>query len=145
MTIEIYTDGSCKGNPGPGGWGWIKMENGEVVDSSGGGEKVTTNNRMELLAVIEAIRKFGPLNLPLKIISDSKYVVGNVSSLSVWESRGWKGADRKPIKNPDLWQDLYGLCKQFPVSFKWVKGHSGNVGNEFADSVATKYAEEFSK
>lgn len=143
--MEVYTDGACLGNPGPGGWGWALLEGGKAVASDGGGEKLTTNNRMELKAVIEAVKTFGPMERPLVIVSDSKYVVGNIQGLPVWEARGWKGSNKKPVKNPDLWQELYALCKQYKVSFRWVKGHSGDVGNEIADAIASSNAERFSQ
>ncbi len=134
-TIEIYTDGACKGNPGPGGWGaWLKwgMHHKELF----GGEAQTTNNRMELTAVIEAL---GTLKRPckVKLHTDSQYVKNGISVwIHDWKRRGWRTADKKPVKNTDLWKRLEELAGAHEIEWIWVKGHAGHPGNERADELA---------
>ena len=138
--VEIYTDGACKGNPGPGGWGaWLKwgMHSKELF----GGEAQTTNNRMELTAVIEAL---GTLNRPCKIRlhTDSQYVKNGISVwIHDWKRRGWRTADKKPVKNEDLWRKLDGAVQGHDIEWIWVKGHAGDPGNERADGLANKGVE----
>jgi ribonuclease HI len=133
--IEIYADGACKGNPGPGGWGaWLKWDAHEK--ELFGGEVETTNNRMELTAVIRALES---LRHPceVKVYTDSVYVQKGMTEWLVgWKARQWKTADKKPVKNADLWQNLDRLASQHQVQWIWVKGHAGNLGNERADALA---------
>jgi ribonuclease HI len=135
--ITIYTDGACKGNPGPGGWGaWLKSGNHEK--ELFGGEPHTTNNRMELTAVIEAL---STLKAPsqVAIYTDSEYVRNGITSwIRNWKTRGWLTADRKPVKNVELWQRLDALAARHRVSWHWVKGHAGDPGNERADALANR-------
>ena len=135
MSIEIYTDGACSGNPGPGGWGAILRWNGHEKELSGG-EGETTNNRMEMMAVIkglEALKK----NSTVTLYTDSKYVQQGVDEwLEGWKARGWKSASKKPVKNQDLWEQIDSLIQQHSVEFIWVKGHSGHEFNERVDKLA---------
>jgi len=135
-TIEIYTDGACKGNPGPGGYGVVLIFGGQEKELSGGFRK-TTNNRMELLACIEGLRS---LKRPCSVVltSDSKYVVNAMVKgwAKRWRSNGWTLSPSKPAKNPDLWSDLLDLCEKHTVRFEWVKGHSAHPENERCDELA---------
>jgi ribonuclease HI len=133
--IEIYTDGACRGNPGPGGWGALLIA-GDLRKELSGEETLTTNNRMELMGAIEALRA---LRKPSRVIlhTDSKYVCTGIEVwLPQWKRRDWRTADRKPVKNVDLWQALDAARQPHEVTWKWVKGHSGNVGNEHVDQLA---------
>ena len=136
-TITIYTDGACKGNPGPGGWGaWLKSA--EHEKELWGGEAVTTNNRMELTAVIEAL---AALKRPSVVVvhTDSQYVRQGITSwIHNWKQRGWKTAAHQPVKNIDLWQRLEALAGAHQVQWRWVKGHAGDPGNERADALANR-------
>ncbi len=135
--VEVYADGACKGNPGPGGWGaWLQY--GGKEKSIHGGEVVTTNNRMELTAVIRALEVLKrPCNV--KIYTDSVYVQkGMTEWIQGWKSRGWRTADKKPVKNDDLWKALDLLASQHSIEWVWVKGHAGNAGNEKADALANE-------
>lgn len=134
-TVQIYTDGACKGNPGPGGWG-VLLEFGGVEKELYGGEDDTTNNRMELQAVISAL---SALKRPCKvrITTDSRYVMQGLTQwLPNWQKNGWKTADRKPVKNADLWQRLQEEVSRHQVDWSWTKGHNGHPGNERADALA---------
>ncbi len=135
--VEIYADGACKGNPGPGGWGaWMLYDGKEKTLH--GGEQLTTNNRMELTAVIRALEA---LKRPcsVKIYTDSVYVQKGISEWIIgWKARNWRTADKKPVKNDDLWKVLDVLANQHGIEWIWVKGHSGNVGNERADELANQ-------
>ena len=134
-TVVIYTDGACSGNPGPGGWGSVLMYNGHRREMSGG-ERETTNNRMEMMAVIEALEA---LKRPCKIIlhTDSIYVMkGMTEWLAQWKRRDWKTAAKKPVKNVDLWQRLDEAIARHDVQWQWVKGHAGIPENERADELA---------
>ena len=134
--VEIYTDGACKGNPGPGGYGVVLISGGRKRELSGGFRK-TTNNRMELLACIEGLRSLKrPCNVVLT--SDSKYVVNAMVKgwAKRWRSRGWRLSPSKPAKNPDLWAQLLDLCSEHKVDFTWVKGHSEHPENERCDELA---------
>jgi ribonuclease HI len=135
--VHVYTDGACKGNPGPGGWGaWLRS--GDNEKELWGGEAVTTNNRMELTAPIEAL---GSLKRQCVVViyTDSEYVRNGITTwIHGWKQRGWKTADKKPVKNIDLWQRLDALCQSHQVEWRWVKGHSGDPGNERADELANR-------
>ena len=133
--VEIYTDGACSGNPGPGGWG-VLMRYGDVEKEMNGGEDETTNNRMEMMAVIKALEaiKGSP---KIELYTDSKYVMDGVNEwLEGWKAKGWKTAAKKPVKNVDLWQQIDELVAVHDVTFHWVKGHDGHPENERADSLA---------
>jgi ribonuclease HI len=135
--VTIYTDGACKGNPGPGGWGaWLSHAGRER--ELWGGEALTTNNRMELTAVIEALTA---LKKPCQVTvyTDSEYVRQGITTwIHGWKQRGWKTADKKPVKNVDLWQRLDAQVSLHQVTWKWVKGHAGDPGNERADALANR-------
>ena len=140
--VEIYTDGSSLGNPGPGGWGTVITMNGKVIDELGGYEKNTTNNRMELQGVIEALKHINKnhKNSETIIHADSTYVLGGVTTwIHNWEKNGWRTANKKPVLNKDLWQELITLARSFDGKLTWqkVKGHSGVLHNERADKIAT--------
>ena len=140
-TVEIYTDGACRGNPGPGGWGALLIAGGHRK-SLYGAESETTNNRMELTAAIEALNALkGKRRVVLH--TDSKYVKDGIESwLANWKSRGWKTANKKPVKNQDLWQSLDQAVNRHDLQWKWVKGHAGNPGNEEADALANRGIDE---
>lgn len=137
MNIKIYTDGACSGNPGPGGWGALLRWNDHEKELSGG-EADTTNNRMEMTAVImalEALKKPSTVDL----YSDSKYVLQGITEwLPGWKARGWKTADKKPVKNQDLWERIDSLIARHDVRFHWVKGHNGHEENERVDKLAVE-------
>ena len=135
--VEVFTDGACKGNPGPGGWGAL-LRYGEVERELFGGEPDTTNNRMELQAAIEALKA---LREPCEVslTTDSVYVKNGITQwLEGWKKKGWKTAGRKPVKNVDLWQALDEQNQRHRVSWFWVKGHSGHRENEIADQLANR-------
>ena len=139
QTIEIFTDGACKGNPGKGGWGALLVY-GDHEKELFGGEAATTNNRMELMAVIRALES---LKRPCKIRlhTDSQYVQKGISEwITGWKRRGWRTADNKPVKNKDLWQELDVLAAKHEIEWLWVKGHAGHDGNERADDLANQGA-----
>jgi ribonuclease HI len=133
--VEIYTDGACRGNPGPGGWGALLIS-GEIRKELSGAETDTTNNRMELVAAIEALRALKrPVHATL--YTDSKYVCTGIEEwLPNWKKRDWRTADRKPVKNVDLWKALDEARAPHKVNWRWVKGHAGNAGNEHVDALA---------
>ncbi|MGB7816466.1 MAG: ribonuclease HI [Methylotenera sp.] len=135
--VEIYTDGACKGNPGPGGWGVWMLYNGKEKTLYGG-ETLTTNNRMELTAVIRALEALKrPCNI--KLYTDSSYVQKGISEWIIgWKARNWRTADKKPVKNVDLWKSLDVLANQHSIEWIWVRGHDGNDGNERADELANQ-------
>jgi ribonuclease HI len=135
--VEIYTDGACRGNPGPGGWGAL-LSTGEHEKELSGAEALTTNNRMELTAVIRALES---LKRPseARIYTDSEYVRKGITEwVRNWKARGWKTADRKPVKNQDLWERLDALAAGHKIEWRWVKGHSGVPGNERVDRLANE-------
>jgi len=135
--IEIYTDGACKGNPGPGGWGAL-LRSGEHEKEIFGGERHTTNNRMEITAVIESL-KLVKKKAKVCIYTDSTYVKDGISSwIKQWKINGWKTAAKKPVKNEELWKELDLLVSQHQIEWVWVKGHAGDEGNERADALANK-------
>jgi len=141
--VEIYTDGACSGNPGPGGWGAVLRYNGAEKEISGGAAD-TTNNRMELTGVIEALRL---LKEPCEVIlcSDSKYVCDAISKgwAKSWKKNGWRKADKKPALNSDLWETLLTLLEKHRVTVQWIKGHAGHPENERCDRLAVAGAEKF--
>ena len=134
--IVIYTDGGCRGNPGIGGWGvWLRY--GEHDKKLSGAEAETTNNRMELTAAIRALEALKNPNIPVELYTDSKYVMTGINEwIHNWKAKDWKTAGKKPVKNADLWQILDALNQQFDIHWHWVKGHSGDPGNEMADELA---------
>ncbi|MBV9549894.1 MAG: ribonuclease HI [Alphaproteobacteria bacterium] len=134
--VQIFTDGACSGNPGPGGWAAI-LRHGKSEKELSGGDSMTTNNRMELTAVIEELRALKKPT-PVTIYTDSKYVMEGASNWLIgWKSRGWKTASREPVKNEDLWRALDDEMKKHPVvGWEWVRGHSGHSENERADQLA---------
>jgi ribonuclease HI len=136
--VTIYTDGACKGNPGPGGWGAVLSWGGEREQELFGGEAHTTNNRMELTAVIRALAGL-PAGTHVHLHTDSQYVKNGMETwIHGWKRNGWKTADRKPVKNAELWRDLDALVVQHHLTWHWVKGHAGNHGNERADALANR-------
>jgi len=139
--IEMFTDGACKGNPGPGGWG-VVLKSGEHVKELHGGEPATTNNRMELTAVIQGLTAL-TRRCKVKLWTDSQYVQKGITVWIVdWKRRRWRTADKKPVKNVDLWQQLDALAAQHDVEWFWVKGHAGHPGNERADQLANLGVDE---
>ncbi len=131
----IYTDGACSGNPGPGGWG-ARIEDPDGVREIYDGEAQTTNNRMELMAAIEALKSL-PDGATVTLTTDSTYVKDGITSWIInWKKRGWKTAARKPVKNVDLWQALDAQCARHQIDWQWIKGHAGHAGNERADELA---------
>ena len=135
-TITIHTDGACSGNPGPGGWGAILEWNGHRKELKGG-EPDTTNNRMEMLAAIRALESIRKSDRSVILITDSLYLRDGITKwIHGWKRRGWKTADKKPVKNVDLWQALETLTAQHTIEWRWVKGHAGDPGNERADELA---------
>ena len=140
-TVIIYTDGACRGNPGPGGWG-VLIEYGESSKQLYGGDSSTTNNKMELTAAIMALKE---IKEPCEIIlyTDSKYVLQGIEEwIHNWKKRGWRGANKKPVKNIDLWKELDELRDEHNIKWNWVKGHSGDPGNETADMLANRGIDE---
>ena len=142
-TVTIYTDGACSGNPGPGGWGAVLVYNGKEKELSGS-EKNTTNNRMELTAIIMALNA---LNQPceIKLTTDSKYVCDAVNKGWVysWRKNGWRKSDKKPALNVDLWEELLSLLEKHEVQFIWVKGHNGHKYNEICDTLAVNEYQKY--
>jgi len=141
QTVEVYTDGACRGNPGPGGWG-VLLRYGNTEKELYGGEVDTTNNRMELMAAIQALEN---LKRESKVIltTDSQYVRKGITEwIANWKKRGWKTASRQPVKNKDLWQRLDKAATQHRVEWHWVRGHTGHPENERADELANKGIDE---
>jgi len=139
--VEIFTDGACRGNPGPGGWGAL-LRFGDDERELCGGESETTNNRMELMAVIQAL---SALKRPCDVVltSDSTYVLKGIQQwMPDWKKRGWKTATKKPVKNVDLWKQLDDAIQRHTIDWQWVKGHSGHTGNEIADQLANRGIDE---
>jgi len=140
-TVKIYTDGACRGNPGPGGWGALLLY-GDTERELCGGEADTTNNRMELMAAIEGLNA---LKRPCDVLlyTDSTYVQKGISEwLEGWKARNWRTAAKKPVKNADLWRALDEAAARHEIDWRWVKGHAGNEGNERADQLANRGLEE---
>lgn len=139
-TVKIYTDGACKGNPGPGGWGAV-LQYGDNEKQLFGGAMDTTNNRMELMAAIEALAALTE-SCQIILTTDSQYVRKGITEwMTGWKRNGWKTSAKKPVKNADLWQQLDTESKRHDIDWKWVKGHSGHPGNELADDLANKGVE----
>jgi len=144
--IHIYTDGGCSGNPGPGGWAYIMVlevvEGDKILAEQWGAEKETTNNRMELTAVIEALKSLETMNetpRQLAVYTDSQYVQKGMSEwIHQWKKNFWRTSDKKPVKNQDLWQRLDTLAAAFSISWNWVKGHAGNEYNERCDALTQR-------
>ncbi len=135
--VELFTDGACKGNPGPGGWGAL-LRYGDMEKELFGGEASTTNNRMELMAAIEGLKA---LKRPCQVIltTDSQYVMKGINEwLAGWKKKGWRNAAKQPIKNQDLWQQLDAECQRHQIEWRWVRGHTGHAENERADQLANK-------
>jgi ribonuclease HI len=138
--IEIFTDGACSGNPGPGGWGAILRKDATERELFGG-EALTTNNRMEMMAVIEALRAL-KTSVEARVHTDSQYVQKGISEwIHGWKRRGWKTANKEPVKNEDLWRELDRLAAQHKIEWIWVKGHAGHEENERADALARRGVE----
>jgi ribonuclease HI len=138
-SIDIYTDGACKGNPGPGGWG-VLLKSGATEKELFGGELVTTNNRMEMMAVIEGLKALKrPCAVTLYV--DSQYVIKGITEwIKGWKAKGWRTSNKEPVKNVDLWMELDTLVHQgeHQIQWRWVKGHAGDPGNERADGLANR-------
>jgi ribonuclease HI len=136
-SIVVYTDGACSGNPGPGGWAWATAPDG--ARSASGGEAITTNQRMEIQAVLEAVRALAD-GAPIHVMSDSTYVVNCFRDgwYVRWQANGWRNAQRKPVANADLWRPLIELVTTHEVTFGWVRGHSGDPMNELVDQLAVR-------
>jgi len=136
--VEIYTDGACSGNPGPGGWGAVLFYGGHEKELFGGEPAGTTNNRMELMAAIQALESL-TRPVPVRLHTDSTYVRSGITKwLPNWKRNGWKTAGKQPVKNADLWQRLEAAMDRHTVEWLWVKGHAGNPGNERADALANR-------
>ena len=136
--VEIYTDGACSGNPGPGGWGAVLSYRGKTRELSGGEAAPTTNNRMELMAAIRALESLTRPSV-VRLHTDSSYLRNGVTSwLASWKRNGWRTASRQPVKNSDLWRRLDAAAARHEVRWLWVKGHAGNPGNERADALANR-------
>ncbi|MGN1117897.1 MAG: ribonuclease HI [Acutalibacteraceae bacterium] len=144
-TVYIFTDGACSGNPGPGGWGAI-LRYGQIEKRLSGGEKMTTNNRMELTAVIRAL---GALKEKCHVVltTDSKYVCDGINKgwAASWKKNGWRKSDKKPALNPELWDELLSLTEKHDVNFIWVKGHNGHPENEICDKMAVSEWQKFAE
>lgn len=135
MLVEIFTDGACRGNPGPGGWG-VLLRYGETIKELYGSQTETTNNRMELLAAIKGLEALKRKS-KVQLTTDSQYVRQGITEwIHNWQKNGWKTANKKPVKNADLWQALYEMSLQHDIEWVWVKGHSGHAENERVDQLA---------
>ena len=143
--VVIHTDGACKGNPGPGGWGALIEHDGSVVELSGG-EHATTNNRMEMTAVIRALETLAGSGADVDLYTDSQYVKNGIETwIHGWKRNGWRTADKKPVKNEDLWRILDALAARHRIRWHWVRGHNAHPGNERADALANRGVLEVSK
>ena len=140
-TVRIFTDGACRGNPGPGGWG-VVLQYGDVEKTLYGAEKNTTNNRMELMAAIQGLEALKQ-DCDVIVTTDSKYVMNGITQwLAGWKRRGWKTAAKKPVKNVELWQRLEQATHRHKIDWQWVRGHTGHPENELADSLANRAIDE---
>lgn len=142
---SAYTDGGCSGNPGPGGWGYCILEDGKMIASSSGGERLTTNNRMELTAVIELLKFAVSNNLgSINICTDSQYVKNGITAwIGNWKKKNWRTASGDPVKNREYWEELEELAERLDVRWTWVKGHAGIEWNEFCDDLTQKEIARF--
>ncbi len=144
QSVELFSDGACKGNPGPGGWG-VLLRYGAHEKSFYGGERETTNNRMELMAVIQGLQRL-KRHSKVRVITDSQYVKNGITQwIHNWKRNGWKTAARQAVKNADLWQLLDGEVAKHEVEWEWVKGHAGHRENEIADQLANQAIEEMKR
>lgn len=143
--IIVFTDGGCSGNPGPGGWSFVLINNGNVISTSSGGEKLTTNNQMELTAVINAISTCKIIGAEeILINTDSQYVKNGITTwIFNWKKNGWKTASKDPVKNKELWQELDSLVQNTNIRWNWVKGHSGIEYNEQCDSMVRQEMQKY--
>jgi len=148
-SLKIFTDGGCSGNPGPGGWAYVMVLEtfqGETIAAKNkGAEKETTNNRMELTAVISALRALKTMNVPRRaaVYTDSQYVQKGISEwIQAWKRNSWRTSDKKPVKNQDLWMELDSLAEEFSIAWEWVRGHAGNEYNEMCDRMTQEAIEE---
>jgi ribonuclease HI len=138
VEYTIYTDGACSGNPGPGGWGAVIIDESKKQNNISGKVNATTNNRMELMAPIMALKKIKSKSEVI-IFTDSTYVKNGITEwIKKWEKNGWKNANKKPVKNKDLWVKLNELCQKNQITWRWVKGHSNDIYNNLADELATQ-------
>lgn len=144
MVVDVYTDGSSLGNPGPGGWGTVVVYQDKIIKELGGYDNNTTNNKMELQAAIEALKYFIKSDIKeVNIYADSAYVLGGVTNwIFGWEKNGWRTSKKEPVLNQELWKELISLVREFKGKINWqkVKGHSGHIYNDKADEIATNYA-----
>jgi len=147
QTVDIFTDGGCSGNPGPGGWAYVVLSEGKMISYSSGGEAMTTNNRMELNAVIHAIEDVSLLGAQSMTIStDSQYVKNGITTwINSWKRNGWRTASKDPVKNRELWEKLDALNAGNSIRWNWVKGHAGIKYNEMCDSLVRKEMEKFQR
>ena len=140
--ITIYSDGACSGNPGPGGWGAVILSGDRVLDEIYGGENPTTNNRMEMMAVIAALQAQSGAE-PICVITDSSYVKDGITRwIAGWKRNGWRTSQKKPVKNQDLWQEIDQQSQRLTIEWQWIKGHAGHRWNERADALARLGAQE---
>jgi ribonuclease HI len=140
--IHIYSDGACRGNPGPGGWGTLLKYNGKEKELYGA-EEETTNNRMELMGAISGLEALSKEDCDVVLTTDSQYVMKGITEwMDGWKSRNWKTAAKKPVKNQDLWKRLEEACQKHQIEWQWVKGHSGHTENEIVDQLANKAIDE---
>jgi ribonuclease HI len=138
MIVDIWADGACRGNPGPGGWG-VLLLSGDRKKELSGSDPATTNNRMELTAAIRGLEALKKPGTQARVFTDSQYVIKGIREwVPSWKQRGWKTADKKPVKNQDLWEKLDALAAQHDVEWHWVRGHSGVEGNEHVDRLANE-------
>ena len=143
--IDVFTDGGCSGNPGPGGWAFVLLSDGQLISVSSGGEELTTNNKMELSAVINAIKSCNTLGAEeISISTDSQYVKNGITQwIFNWKKNGWKTSNKESVKNQDLWMELDELCKNNKVIWNWVKGHAGIEYNEMCDSMVREEMKKY--
>lgn len=144
VKFAVYTDGACSGNPGPGGWAAIIIDENGKTEILKGRKQVTTNNQMELTAFIEAVKKLKKSNAKLIIYSDSKYLIDGINFwLPKWKERGWKTSNKKPVKNQEFWQEIDKLIRDLNFELIWIKGHHKDKYNEMADAIAVEESQKF--